>query len=122
MCDTSGLCGARGLLSGRVSGYPAMGLRITGPSTFTYSDVERAIKQQVRARNFLAFYELRAAEELRSAEMAVLQRLERKYRAPSASSPKSSEAIAPLNAVIEAVAEPAGIQQPLSHPIQQSLF
>jgi hypothetical protein len=49
---------------------------------FTFSDVERAIKQQIRSRNYVALYELKAAEELRSAEMAVLLRLESKYRRP----------------------------------------
>jgi len=53
-----------------------------GDPTFTYSDVERAIKQQVRARNYLALYELKAAEELRTAEMATLARLKAKYRLP----------------------------------------
>jgi hypothetical protein len=45
--------------------------------------VERVIKQEVRARNYLALYELKAAEELRTAEMAVLTRLEAKYRSPA---------------------------------------
>ena len=53
-----------------------------GDPTFTYSDVERAIKEQVRARNYVSLYELKAAEELRSAEMAILTRLEAKYRQP----------------------------------------
>lgn len=54
-----------------------------GDPAFTFSDVERAIKQQVRARNYLALYELKSAEELRTAEMAVLTRLEAKYRLPA---------------------------------------
>ncbi len=51
---------------------------------FTFSDVERAIKQQIRSRNYVALYELKTAEELRSAEMAILVRLESKYRSPVA--------------------------------------
>src|SRR2546430_207118 len=43
-----------------------------GDPKFTYSDVERVIQQEVRARNYLALYELRAAEELRNSEMATL--------------------------------------------------
>jgi hypothetical protein len=53
-----------------------------GDPKFTYSDVERAIKQQVRSRNYLTLYELKAAEELRTAEMSILTRLEAKYRLP----------------------------------------
>jgi hypothetical protein len=49
-----------------------------GDPKFTFSDVERAIKQQIRSRNYVALYELKAAEELRSAEMADLVRLESK--------------------------------------------
>jgi len=51
-----------------------------GDPKFTFSDVERAIQQQIRSRNYVALYELKAAGELRSREMAVLVRLESKYR------------------------------------------
>jgi hypothetical protein len=61
-----------------------------GDPTFTYSDVERAIKQQVRSRNYVALYELRAAEQLQAAEMAVLVRLETKYRPPLTQDPVTS--------------------------------
>ena len=53
-----------------------------GDPTFTCSDVERAIKEQVRTRNYVALYEVKAAEELRTAEIAILARLEAKYRLP----------------------------------------
>ena len=55
-----------------------------GDPKFTFSDVERAIKQQIRSRNYVALYELKATEELRSAERAILVRLESKYRSPVA--------------------------------------
>lgn len=78
-----------------------------GDPKFTYCDVERAIKTQVRARNYLALYELKAAEELRSAEMSVLTRLEAKYRrteslieSPVHASPQV------VNAVVPAPIEP----------------
>ncbi|MBB6144289.1 hypothetical protein HNQ77_002241 [Silvibacterium bohemicum] len=88
-----------------------------GDPTFTYSDVERVIKQQVRARNYLALYELRAAEELRTTEMAVLTRLEAKYRAPA-------------NPGADAIEEAAFVTEPTDpqpliapfEPVQGSLF
>jgi hypothetical protein len=49
---------------------------------FTFCDVERAIKREVRRRNYVAHYELRVAEAVRSAEMEILRRLESKYRTP----------------------------------------
>jgi hypothetical protein len=87
-----------------------------GDPTFTYSDVERAIKHQVRARNYLTLYELKASEELRAAEMAVLVRLEAKYRPPlpQAVSDRPVLSIAPAS-------EPPA-PQPLITPIQGSLF
>lgn len=85
-----------------------------GDPAYTYSDVERAIKTQVRARNYLALYELRAAEELRSAEMAVLTRLEAKYRRPIQQDLETSTT---HEAVGEELQTPA-----LATPIQGSLF
>ena len=55
-----------------------------GDQKFTFSDVEQAIQRVVRERNYLARYELRAAEALRAAEMTELKRLEAKYRVPPA--------------------------------------
>lgn len=51
-----------------------------GDPVYTFCDVERAIQQEIRKRNYLARYELRAAESVRSREMETLKRLETKYR------------------------------------------
>ena len=87
-----------------------------GDPTFTYSDVERAIKQQVCARTYVGFYELKAAEELRSAEMRVLAHLETKYRPPLA----QAFAIAPPEPIL--IATKPATPEPLIKPIQGSLF
>ena len=88
-----------------------------GDPTFTYSDVERAIKQEVRARNYLALYELKAAEELRTAEIAVLTRLEAKYRSPANLNGEASEEIS----FAMDQAEPQSFVAPVT-PVQGSLF
>jgi hypothetical protein len=51
-----------------------------GDPEYTFCDVERAIQHEIRKRNYLARYELRAAEAVRSSEMETLKRLEAKYR------------------------------------------
>lgn len=51
-----------------------------GDPEYTFCDVERTIQQEILKRNYLARYELRAAEALRSREMEALVRLEAKYR------------------------------------------
>ncbi len=51
-----------------------------GDAAFTFCDVERALQREIRKRNYLALYELKAAESLRSAEMVILERREAKYR------------------------------------------
>jgi len=51
-----------------------------GSPEFTFCDVERAVQREIRQRNYLARYELKAAEAVRSAELAILERLETKYR------------------------------------------
>jgi hypothetical protein len=74
-----------------------------GDPEFTFCDVERAIQQEIRKRNYLARYELRTAEAARSREMETLKRLEAKYRTvasdkadadsePSISPPAAQEA------------------------------
>jgi hypothetical protein len=74
-----------------------------GDPEYTFCDVELAIQQEIRKRNYLARYELRAAEAVRSGEMETLKRLEAKYRtvasdkadadsAPSISPPAAQEA------------------------------
>jgi hypothetical protein len=76
-----------------------------GDPTFTFSDVERAIQRVVTERNYLARFDLGAAEQQRAAEMRELERLEAKYRvrqqtdaegvpAPS-EHPTAKDAIAP---------------------------
>jgi hypothetical protein len=88
-----------------------------GDPTFTYSDVERAIKMQVRARNYVALYEVKAAEELRTAEMAILTQLEAKYRLAVGD---STEAMPKVSIEAQSLdAQP--LSTPLS-PIQGSLF
>ena len=51
-----------------------------GDPEFTFSDVEHAVQQIMRERNYLARLELKAAEALRAAELKDLERLEAKYR------------------------------------------
>ena len=51
-----------------------------GDPEYTFSDVEREIQREVLNRNYLARYELRLAEEERAGELALLERLEGKYR------------------------------------------
>jgi len=62
----------------------------------TFCDVERAIQQEIRNRNYLARYELRAAEAVRSREMEILKQLGAKYRtvAPPAAE-ENAERVAP---------------------------
>jgi hypothetical protein len=45
-----------------------------GDPEYTFSDVERAIQQEVRKRNYLARYQLRVAEAERASEMETLRR------------------------------------------------
>jgi hypothetical protein len=51
-----------------------------GDAEFTFCDVERALQREIRRRNYVAHYELKAAYSLRSSEMAILERVEAKYR------------------------------------------
>lgn len=62
-----------------------------GDPKFTFSDVECAIQRLIRERNYLARFELGAAEELRAAEMKYLERLEAKYRKPHQVLPGAEE-------------------------------
>ena len=64
-----------------------------GDATFTFCDVERAIQGEVRSRNYLAKYRVIVAEETRAHEIAVLTRLEAKYR--TASSPEPAADLTP---------------------------
>jgi hypothetical protein len=70
-----------------------------------------------RARNYLALYELKAAEELRAAEMSILSRLEAKYRLPATLNADASEEVASATAP----PEPQPLVAPVA-PVQGSLF
>ena len=87
-----------------------------GDPKFTFSDVEYAIQCVLRQRNYLAHYELRASEALRSAEVRELERLEAKYRTPPA---------AACEEVVQDHTRPApkdAEQPPAAVPVQTSLF
>lgn len=87
-----------------------------GDPKFTFSDVEQAIQRVVRERNYLARYELRAAEALRAAEMTELRRLEAKYRVP----PGTESATPPPETMTGET--PAVDGAPPASLIQMSLF
>ena len=50
-----------------------------GDPAYTFSDVERAIKAELRRRPLVAQYEARVAEAIRTRELAQLERLQAKY-------------------------------------------
>ncbi len=87
-----------------------------GDPAFTFCDVERALQREIRRRNYLARYELKAAESLHSAEMAILERLEAKYR-PAA----TQRAEEPVDLVTPA-ATSSPIVPETAPPVQGSLF
>jgi hypothetical protein len=87
-----------------------------GSPEFTFCDVERAIQEIVRQRNYLARHELRAAEHTRSLEVDLLRRLEAKYRTPS---PQSTETAQKPLAPAAIDSEPSS---PSALPVQGSLF
>jgi hypothetical protein len=88
--------------------------RCYGDPKFTFSDVERALRQQIQTRNYVALYEVRAAEELRAAEMRILHSLEAKYRntAAAADRPRQEAESTP----------PAASPSTSQEPVQISLF
>jgi hypothetical protein len=81
-----------------------------GDPEYTFSDVERAIQREIRNRNYLAWYELRIAEEQQETDLALLQQLERKYRMPVGERDQELE-----------LAVPPVDETPVA-PIQGSLF
>jgi hypothetical protein len=86
-----------------------------GDPEYTFCDVERAIQQEIRKRNYLARYELRAAEAMRSGEMETLKRLEAKYRTVASHQPDADSA----------PSIPSSAEQEVSRarmPVQASLF
>jgi hypothetical protein len=76
-----------------------------GDADFTYSDVERAIQSEVKRLNLLAAYQERAAAAIRSAELALLSALQRKYQP----------------AMIVPIAEPVSVPTP-QEAVQLSLI
>jgi hypothetical protein len=87
-----------------------------GDAEFTFCDVERALQREIRKRNYVARYELKAAESLRAAEMAILERLEAKYR-PAA--PPSTEDVADP---VSSSRSSSVILLEVAAPVQGSLF
>jgi hypothetical protein len=86
-----------------------------GDPEFTFCDVERAIQQEIRKRNYLARYELRTAEAVRSAEMETFKRLEAKYRTVASHQPDADSA----PTIPQATAQEAARTR---MPVQASLF
>jgi hypothetical protein len=86
-----------------------------GDPEFTFCDVERAIQQEIRKRNYLARYELRAAEAVRSGEMETLKRLEAKYRTAARHQPDADLAPAIQQTSMQETAR-------ARMPVQASLF
>jgi hypothetical protein len=86
-----------------------------GDPEFTFCDVERAIQQEIRKRNYLARYELRAAEAVRSGEMETLKRLEAKYRTVAIHLPNADSAQTISQASMQETAR-------ARMPVQASLF
>ena len=87
-----------------------------GDPEYTFSDVEHAIQQEVRKRNYLARYQLCVAEAERAREMETLRRLEAKYRVPAYRTDDADATtddlavVEPVSPVIERI------------PVQASLF
>jgi len=87
-----------------------------GDPEFTFSDVERAIQQEIRERNYLARYQLRAAEAERATEMEILKKLEAKYRTVA------SPAIEEVAERVVPAAAPPQTDDTARFPVQGSLF
>ena len=87
-----------------------------GDPEYTFSDVEQAVQQVVRDRNYLARFELGAADELRTAELKDLERLEAKYRNQRQSDSAAIKSEPPAPAVSETANASPNV------PVQTSLF
>lgn len=81
-----------------------------GDPEYTFSDVERAIQREIVNRNYLARYELRLAEEQQATDLALLRKLESKYRAPVGERDQEQRITAPP------------VDQTPVTPVQGSLF
>lgn len=77
-------------LSRRLSGP------VGGEPEFTFCDVERAVQREIRKRNYVERYELKAAESLWAVEMAILERLEAKYRPAAPPRTQDQDVAAPV--------------------------
>jgi hypothetical protein len=87
-----------------------------GDAEFTFCDVERALQREIRNRNYVARYELKTAEAVRSAEIAILEQHEAKYRpAPT------RRAEEPVDPVTPATSSSATVLE-VAVPVQGSLF
>jgi hypothetical protein len=87
-----------------------------GDAEFTFCDVERALQREIRKRNYVARYELKAAESSRAAEMAILERLEAKYR--PAAPPRTEDVADPVSPSRSS----SVIVLEVAAPVQGSLF
>ena len=84
-----------------------------GDPAYTFSDVERAIKTELRRRPLIEHYEARIAAVVRARELAQLERLQAKYGVPTPMSPVSSFVVPP----------PVPVPQMTKQaPVQISLF
>ena len=86
-----------------------------GDPAYTFSDVERAIRAELRRRPLVEQFEARVVAAVRAREIAQLERLQAKYgvqAAPSASVPLAQPPSIPAPAMV----------QPRLPPIQISLF
>jgi hypothetical protein len=86
-----------------------------GDPEYTFCDVERAIQHEIHKRNYLARYELRAAEAVRFSEMETFKRLEAKYR-PAANQAPTEDSV---RQVPQASTQEVAIK---TLPLQASLF
>jgi hypothetical protein len=87
-----------------------------GDAEFTFCDVERALQREIRKRNYVARYELKAAQSLRAAEMGILERLEAKYR--PAAPPRTEDVADPVTPSRSS----SVIVLEVAAPVQGSLF
>jgi hypothetical protein len=81
-----------------------------GDPEYTFSDVERAIQREIVNRNYFARHELRLAEENQATDLALLRKLESKYRTPVGELHQESRITAPP------------VDQTPEAPVQGSLF
>ena len=91
-------------------------MAVLGRGRFTFCDVERALQREIRKRNYVERYELRAAESLRSAEMAILERLEAKYR------PAATHHVEEPVGRVNPAPRSSAITPEAATPVQGSLF